>query len=98
MNLGDTIEIKKVQGASFCSETLPVAEPVEREIIPLSHLRTHDYSRLLEEGVSLDEYIRRCETEYLKYAITRCKSTYRAAAALNTSQSAIMRRKRKYNM
>ena len=45
-----------------------------------------------------EEYLERCEREYVQYALTTYKSSYAAAAALGTSQSSIMRRKRKYSL
>ena len=45
-----------------------------------------------------NEYLDRCEREYIKYALNTYKSSYAAAEALGTSQSSIMRRKRKYGL
>jgi PAS domain S-box-containing protein len=99
MNIEDTIKITKIQGISICSENSPVIEPTERDdVAVMRDPKAHEYSRLLDEGVSLGEYIGRCESEYIRYAINRYKSTYRAAEALGTSQSSVMRRKRKHKM
>jgi PAS domain S-box-containing protein len=55
-----------------------------------------DYNKLLEEGVTLEDHLRACEAEYVKHALDVYKSSYLTAKALGTSQSAIMRRKKKY--
>jgi transcriptional regulator with PAS, ATPase and Fis domain len=95
MTLGDTIEIKRIQGFYGTS---PVADSAEHESVSLQERGIHDYSKLLDEGISLDEYVSRCEFEYLRYAIDRYKSTYRAADALGASQSSVMRRKKKHRL
>ena len=53
---------------------------------------------LLDRGLPLAEYLEHCERAYLAQALSRYKSSYAAAAALGTSQSAIMRRKKKYGL
>ena len=47
-------------------------------------------------GVSLEQYLERCEKEYVGYALRKFQNSYKAADALKTSQSSIMRRKKKY--
>lgn len=46
----------------------------------------------------LSKYLEKCEKEYLSYAISLNGSTYKAAEYLQTSQSLIMRRKKKYQL
>ena len=58
--------------------------------------RRTDYENMLEEGISLKEYLESCEKEYVRYAIQKFGSTYKAAEALRTSQSSVARRKKKY--
>lgn len=53
---------------------------------------------LLENNVSLQEYIDDCEKNYLSVALNKYGSTYKAATALSTNQSLIMRRKKQYNL
>lgn len=53
---------------------------------------------LLEQGLSLQEYMDRCERAYLAHALQKYKTTYAAAENLRTSQSGIMRRKKKYGL
>lgn len=54
------------------------------------------YEALVRKGVSLDEYLARCEAGYLEWAFQEYGSTYKVAEALHTSQASIMRRKKKY--
>lgn len=49
-------------------------------------------------GVSLTDYLEKCERDYVQYALNHCKSTYAAADYLGVSQSCIMRKKRKYSI
>lgn len=52
----------------------------------------------LEEGLSLQDYMDRCEREYLAQALSKYKTSYLTAQHLGTSQSSIMRRKAKYGL
>ena len=52
----------------------------------------------LPEGFSLNSYMEQCERALLKQVLDRCGSTYKAAQYLKTSQSAIARRKAKYDL
>jgi transcriptional regulator with PAS, ATPase and Fis domain len=54
------------------------------------------YAQLLVGGVTLEAYLDRCEREYVSYALQQYSTTYKAAAALGTSQTSVMRRKKKY--
>lgn len=53
---------------------------------------------MLSQGLSLPEYLEKCEREYISCALNQYKSSYATAAALGTSQSSIMRRKKKYQL
>lgn len=53
---------------------------------------------LLEQGLSLQEYMDRCERAYLAHALQKYGTTYAVAENLQTSQSGIMRRKKKYGL
>lgn len=57
-----------------------------------------DIKKQFMDGIPLEEYLNKCEREYVKFALDKCKSTYAAAAYLGTSQSAIMRKKKKYSL
>ncbi len=52
----------------------------------------------LGEDLPLQDYMDRCEREYLARALMKYKTSYQAAKALGTSQSSIMRRKSKYGL
>lgn len=51
-----------------------------------------------EQSMSLDDYLDTCEKEFVRDALERHGSTYKAAKALNTSQSRVSRAKRKYRL
>lgn len=55
-------------------------------------------SRELARGVSLKDITERCERDYMALAQERGRSTYELSAILKTSQTSIMRKKRKYKM
>jgi len=54
------------------------------------------YERILASGVTLKQYLDQCEREYVNYTLQKYQNSYKAAAALGTSQTTIMRRKKKY--
>lgn len=99
MTASDYIEIENVQsiaagrerrnGQSLGERTPPIdiKPPAEDKL-----------AALLAERVSLGDYLARCERDYLQYALKACKSSYETAEALQTSQSLIMRRKKKYGI
>ncbi len=53
---------------------------------------------LEEKNFSLDNYLEECEKRYLKYALEKYKSSYKVANFLKTSQTTIIRKKKKYNL
>lgn len=57
---------------------------------------TERYSRMVDGGVSLDQYLGERERACLEWAFKRYGSTYKVAEALRTSQASVMRRKKKY--
>lgn len=61
-------------------------------------MRNIKYEEMLEAGVSLDDFVSQCEREYVDYALNRFQNSYRAADALGTSQTSIMRKKKKYSL
>lgn len=54
--------------------------------------------RMLQERVPLSQYIEKCEKAYIAKALEETGSSYKAAEALDVSQSLIMRRKTKYRL
>lgn len=54
--------------------------------------------RLFSNGVTLDEYLEQCENEYLRLALKKSKSSYEAAKLLGTSQTSIIRKKKKHHL
>ena len=78
----------------------PVKSPsnIQNALHPHSPLPAPSFEAMLQEGVSLEEYLARCEREYLGYTLQRYPSSYQAAQVLGTSQTSIMRRKKKYGL
>ena len=56
------------------------------------------YEKMAEAGTTLEEYLGECESTYLKWALEKYGSSYKAAEILGTSQTSIMRKKKKYNL
>ena len=97
MSAGDYIEITNIQGIAASHDRRVGFD--HRSAPPQSYgVQMPIYQQLWGKGLSLQEYLERCEREYVQYALTTYKSSYAAAAALGTSQSSIMRRKRKYSL
>ena len=94
MSMGRQIEVLDV--SSFID---PVPPPSSS---PVSGRQAYapaidaQYEQMLTSGVSLEQYLERCEREYVGYALRKFQNSYKAADALKTSQSSIMRRKKKY--
>ena len=94
MSASDYIEISNIQSIAASHDrrvgfdSFPAA-PQKQSSPPI-------YQQLWGKELPLNEYLERCEREYIQYALNTYKSSYGAARALGTSQSLIMRRKRKY--
>ena len=93
MTVGDYIDITNIRS---------VAESHEHRLhgqgmMPAAGTK-YPWDEWLEQGVSLDEYMDRCEREYLSRALEKYKTSYQTARQLGTSQSSIMRRKSKYGL
>ncbi|MFV0516444.1 MAG: sigma-54 interaction domain-containing protein [Aminipila sp.] len=58
------------------------------DYVPASEAR---YEKMIEEGMTLEEYLNSCERDYLRCALKICKNTYKTAKVLGTSQTSIMR-------
>ena len=56
------------------------------------------FDRLLAGGVTLEAYINQCEKEYVGHVLQHYPNTYKAAEMLGTSQSSVMRKKKKYDL
>ena len=94
MSASDFIEISNIQSIAASHDkrvgfdSLPAA-PQNQPSPPM-------YQQLWSKELPLSDYLERCERDYIQYALSTYKSSYGAARALGTSQSLIMRRKRKY--
>lgn len=95
MTVGDYIDITNIQSvaASHEGRRRGVQEGVLGAPEP-----GYPWEEWLEDGLSLQEYMDRCEREYLAQALAKYKTSYLTAQRLGTSQSSIMRRKQKYGL
>lgn len=97
MSAGQYIDIRDIHGIAasrdrWAGAGQPQTLFVSPSLIPPNALQYQ------EKRLSLSEYLEQCEREYVQYALETYKSSYAAAKALGTSQSSIMRRKRKYSL
>jgi transcriptional regulator with PAS, ATPase and Fis domain len=92
MTSGELIEIPNIEG--IAADTGAAARGAGAEA-PFMR-ENADYAGLLENNVSLSAYLAACESSYVKYVLAHSRSTYHAAGLLGTSQSSVMRRKKKY--
>jgi len=68
------------------------------EPISIGSVADSEFVRLMQEGVTLRDYLEQCERNYLSWVLEHAGSTYKAAEILGTSQSSVMRRKQKHNL
>lgn len=68
--------------------------------VPREHAPAIDarFEQMLASGVTLEQYLDQCEQEYVSFALSKYRNSYKAAAALGTSQTSIIRRKKKYSL
>ncbi|MCL2367736.1 MAG: sigma 54-interacting transcriptional regulator [Oscillospiraceae bacterium] len=92
LELNDIEEV--VKGRRMFSAQVPVKKPDSVGEIP----DDKRFSRMMEEGISLKDYLEQCEREYLAWTLENYSNTYKAAEVLGTSQSSVMRRKKKHNL
>ncbi|MPN13679.1 hypothetical protein SDC9_161002 [bioreactor metagenome] len=97
MSLGRSIEIFDVSSFVDAAPRRP-APPRAGEGSGAAYAPALDaeYEQLLSSGVSLEQYLDQCEKEYLGYALRKHQNSYKVAELLRTSQSSIIRRKKKY--
>jgi len=93
MTVGDFIDITNIRSVAASHERRGHNQDT------LGVIR-HEYpwEEWLDKGLSLEEYVDRCEREYLTRALEKYKTSYQVAKQLGTSQSSIMRRKAKYGL
>ena len=100
MSAGPYIEVPDIKNItdmltiSFASEDIKNYSEKEKQPEEI----TEKAESIFESGISLSEYVERCERNFVQYALNKTKSTYEAADFLNTSQSAVIRKKKKYNL
>lgn len=93
MTVGDFIDITNIRSIAASHER---RVPAQDQMGVIRH--EYPWEEWLDKGLSLDDYMDRCEREYVARALEKYKTSYQAAKQLGTSQSSIMRRKAKYGL
>lgn len=97
MSMGRNIEISDI--SSFADPAIPqAAAPAEAAVSQFPSFSDTSFEQMLADGVTLEQYLDTCEREYLGYALQKYRNSYKAAAVLGTSQTSVMRRKKKYGI
>ena len=97
MSLGRSIEISDISSFTDPAHE-PAAIPSESQASQFPSFSDTSFERMLADGVTLEQYVDTCEREYLTYTLQKYRNSYKAAAALGTSQTSVMRRKKKYGI
>jgi len=100
MSYGNTIETLDIE-AIASSGPDPIGMQARLPLInenPQGGFGGARFDKMMEQGVRLEDYIAECERRYLKAAMEKHKTTYALAEALGTSQTSIMRRKKKFGL
>lgn len=98
MTATDYIEIGNIHSVAASRSRRPEQTTGEQLGVISETTREGWLAQQLNMRVSLNTYLECCEKEYLKHALRNCRSSYEAADVLQTSQSLIMRRKKKYGL
>ena len=98
MSMEHSISIPDIPGFVDQVSEEETKDLTEELLIGQKEQETKDFQSLVEKGVSMGDYLDEKEYELLKWAQETYGSTYKIAKALGTSQAAIMRRKKKYNL
>lgn len=103
MSMGRNIEISDLAyfTGSMVNDNSSPARPqseTQDRVQTYSPSPASNFEAMLQEGISLEQYLDQCEREYLGYTLQKYRSSYQAAQALGTSQTSIMRRKKKYGL
>ena len=97
MSVEHHISIPDIPG--FVDNVPDLAPEKMPENMPKDDCREEElFARLVDEGISIGQYLEKKEYDLLKWAQETYGSTYKMAKALGTSQAGIMRRKKKYNL
>lgn len=94
MSATDQIDISDIGPVAASHAQRRAADSTEQERLGFFPVKED----LPEQDLPLQEYMDRCERAYLAQALKKYKTTYAAAEHLRTSQSGIMRRKKKYGL
>ncbi|MCL2368497.1 MAG: sigma 54-interacting transcriptional regulator, partial [Oscillospiraceae bacterium] len=96
MSFGETIETLNIP--AIAAEGASVGVGMGGEQLLTKDKGQYPHEHMLQNGISLEKYLEDCEREYVQYALQTHKSTYAAARALGTSQTSVMRRKKKFGL
>lgn len=99
MSMDEVIEIENIAGITNIYEggsernraALKAFRAQERE-------KDQQFEQMIEEGLSLKDYMAQCEEKYVRYVLERFPNSYKAAEILGTSQASVIRRKQKYHL
>ncbi len=99
MSMDEVIEIENIAGITNTYQggsernraALKVFRAQERE-------KDQQFEQMIEEGLSLKDYMAQCEEKYVRYVLERFPNSYKAAEILGTSQASVIRRKQKYHL
>ena len=95
LNIGEYLDIKEVNPQLMPGTNMDPLFIEDSKTAGVSNA-ADDFEEMLENHVSLQEYVDRCERAYLEYAFSKDSSTYKVAEMLGTSQTSVMRKKTKY--
>jgi len=93
MSSSDFIEIMNIENI-----TQNTFQACKTDGIQMQIPEDYDYTKMVKDGISLEDHVQSCESSYVRYALETYKSSYLAAEALGTSQASIIRKKKKYNL
>jgi len=97
MSFGEIIEAQNIQAITADGITTGGSYGVDDHVL-IKDKPQYIYEHMLNSGISLEQYLEECEYAYVKYALQTHKTSYAAAQALGTSQTSIMRRKKKFGL
>ena len=95
MSSGEVIEIEHVDRMLNWVPSEPRETAPAQAYLPAIDAR---FEQLLEAGTSLEDYVGHCEQAYLKYTLQKYPSSYKAAEILGTSQTSVIRKKKRYGI
>ena len=101
MSVESNIEMPFID--SFKEVSPSSSNPIQQPLFSIDPAKSEtftesSYEELIKKGHTLTDYLEECELNILTWAQNKYKSTYKMADVLGTSQTSIMRRKKKYHI